>query len=128
MLINLGFLFLFTEIFDFYYMISAVVAGVINVTYNFVANNFWSFSDRNDIHFMSGYMKFIAVMVLYFAVYYGMLYVFTEFFLKDWSFYFVKGYIISSVLSTILATAPKYYLCFVWVWKNDNGDNHNEKN
>jgi len=117
MLVSLGLLFLFTEIFGFYYMVSAILVGLINTTFNFFANHWWSFSDRNDISLKYGYAKFIMVMILYFAVYYVMLYILTEFVFKSFSFYFMKDYMLSSLCATVIATIPKYILCFVWVWK-----------
>jgi putative flippase GtrA len=122
MLVNLGLLFLFTEIFGLYYMISAMIAGFLTVTYNFFANNFWSFADR-DVSLVSGYTRFVITMGLYFIVYYVLLYVFTEFVFGNFSFYFVKGYMISAILSTIVATIPKYIMCFWWVFLDRNRDN-----
>jgi len=126
MLINLGLLFTFTEIWGLYYMFSAIIAGFINVTYNFFANRFWSFSDRDNVDLISGYMRFIVTMGLYFIVYYVLLYSLTEFVFSNFSFYFIKGYIISAILSTIVATIPKYVICFVWVFPKKSGDK-NEK-
>jgi putative flippase GtrA len=122
MLVNLGLLFLFTEIFGLYYMISAMIAGFLTVTYNFFANNFWSFADR-DVSLVSGYTRFVITMGLYFIVYYVLLYVFAEFVFGNFSFYFVKGYMISAILSTIVATIPKYIMCFWWVFLDRNRDN-----
>lgn len=119
MLINFVLLFVFTEFFGWYYMLSAVVVGLLNTTYNFFANHFWSFSDRNDINVTSGYAKFATVMVIYFITYQIMLYVFTEFVFKDWSWYFVKDYMISAIVATGLSTIPKYLLCMLWVWKKE---------
>jgi len=120
-LINFGLLFAFTEFFGWYYMLSAVAAGLLNTTYNFFANHFWSFSDRNDINVVSGYAKFTTVMIVYFIAYQMMLYVFTEFIFKGWSLYFVKDYMISAIVATVLSTIPKYLLCLVWVWKKEEG-------
>jgi putative flippase GtrA len=122
MLVNLGLLFLFTEIFGLYYMISAMIAGFLTVTYNFFANNFWSFADR-DVSLVSGYTRFVITMGLYFIVYYVLLYVFAEFVFGSFSFYFVKGYMFSAILSTIVATIPKYIMCFWWVFLDRNRDN-----
>ena len=119
MLINLGLLYAFTEWCGFYYMISAIIAGVINVAINYLANHYWSFSDRNDIHVIKGFIKFNIVMVFYLIVYYGILYLLTEFVFKDFSFYFIKGYLVSSIVATGIATLPKYYLSFAWIWKNE---------
>ena len=116
MLINLGLLFLFTEMFGFYYMMSAILVGLINTTFNFFANRFWSFYDRDNISLVSGYARFVVTMGLYLIVYFGLLYILTEFVFGDFSFYFIKGYMISSILSTIVATVPKYIICFVWVF------------
>jgi putative flippase GtrA len=127
MLINLGLLFLFTEIFGFYYMISAIIAAFINVTYNFLANRFWSFSDRDNVSLISGYTKFVVTMGLYSIVYYILLYVLTEFVFDNFSFYFVKGYMISAILSTIVATVPKYIMCFAWVFPKKKVEKYNEK-
>ena len=117
MLINLGLLYVFTEWCGLHYMISAIIAGIINVVINYLLNHYWSFSDRNDIHVMKGFVKFNIVMIFYLIVYYAILYLLTEFVFRDFSFYFVKGYLISSVVATGVATFPKYYLSFVWIWK-----------
>ena len=119
MLINLALLYVFTEFCGFYYMISAIVAGIINVTINYVLNYYWSFSDRNDIHVIKGFVKFNIVMIFYLIVYYVILYVLTEFVFKDFSFYFVKDYLISSILATGIATVPKYLLSFFWVFAEE---------
>lgn len=116
MLISLALLYFFTEICGFYYMISAIIAGLINTTYNYLANSWWSFSDRKT-NLTLGYVKFVVVMIVYLLVYYALLYVLTEFVFKDFSFYFIKGYLVSSILATGIATVPKYALSFFWVWK-----------
>lgn len=117
MLVSVMLLFLLTEIFGFYYMVSALIVGLINTTYNYFMNNYWSFSDRKNTEMKAGYGRFVVVMILYFVLYYSTLYVFTEWLLKDFSFYFIKGYMISAVFATVIATFPKYLLCWVWVWK-----------
>lgn len=127
LLINLGFLFLFTEIFGLHYMISAIIAGFSSVTYNFFANRFWSFSDRKDVNLIYGYIKFKITMIVYSIVYYVLLYVFTEFIFRDFSFYWLKGYMLSSILSTGMATIPKYIMCSRWIFRQKIEMKMNEK-
>jgi putative flippase GtrA len=117
-LINIGLLALFTEIFGFHYMFSAIVVALIVVTYNYFANNYWSFYDRKNMDMKTGYKRFAIVMIAYSVIYYVSLYLFTELFFRDFSFYFVKGYMISAVFSIIVATIPKYTICYFWVWKS----------
>lgn len=118
-LISLGLLTLFTEVFGFYYMISAVLSSFIGVSYNYLANNYWSFSDKKNKDMKAGYRKFIVVMILYFVVYYLLLYLFAEFIFKDFIFYFVKGYMMAAALAIIMSTIPKYLLSLLWVWKDE---------
>lgn len=116
MLLNLGLLYFFTEFCGLYYMLSAIIVSSITITYNYFANHFWSFSDRNN-DLTSGFAKFVIVMLMYFVVYQSLLYLLTELVFKSMSFYFVKEYMISSLVATGLATVPKYFLCLTWIWK-----------
>ena len=117
--INLGLLALLTEIFGLYYMLSAVIVSFFGIAYNYLANNFWSFSDRKNNDMASGFGKFLTVMIMYSIIYYGGLYLFTELILKDFVFFIIKGYMIAAVLAIVIATIPKYVLCFLWVWKHE---------
>jgi len=109
MFLNLGILFLLTEITGLWYMFSAIIAGVINVIFNYLGNNFWSFRENRNKNLILGGMKFAIVTGLYFILYFGLLMFFTEI-LGLW-------YMISAVLAIIIAFTPKYLLCYFWVWR-----------
>lgn len=82
-LINLVVLYLFTDIFGFYYMFSAVIAFLVAVTNSFIFNKLWTFEEKlnHKVYFKS--IKFIVVSVIALLINLVILYVLVEYF-KMW--------------------------------------------
>ena len=108
--INLGCLAMFTELAGLYFMISAVLAGVVTTFSNYFLNNYWSFSDRRSENHLFGLGRFAVVTAVYHGVYYGLLALFVE--------VLNLHYILSAVISIVLCVPLKYTLCYLWVWKS----------
>ena len=109
--INLGALVLFTEVVGFYYLISAIFAGIITTLFNYSANNYWSFNDRKSANHIFGFSKFMVVTGVYHGIYYGLLATFAE--------VCNLHYIIAAVLAIGLCVPIKYAFCYMWVWKRE---------
>lgn len=77
-LIDMGLLFLFTDVFGIYYLSSAVAANTVSFIFRFVAHKYFSFKDHapEDLHF-----QFVKYTLLYFggmAATTGILYLLVE--------------------------------------------------
>ena len=107
--INLGCLAMFTELAGLYFMVSAVLAGVITTVSNYLLNNYWSFSDRRSKNHIFGFGRFVVVTGIYHGVYYGLLAMFVE--------VCNLHYILSAAITIGLCVPLKYTLCYRWVWK-----------
>jgi len=97
-LINIGVLYLFTEFFGVYYVISAIFAFIIAATSNFFFNKVWTFKERISDSIAKKYASFFAVSVTALLVNLFFLYLFTEFF----GVYYILSQIIAIGISLII--------------------------
>lgn len=106
--LNIGFLYFFTDIVGFFYIISALIVFAIVESYQYLANNFFTFHDRRVRNHVIGGSKYVAMLAAYNTTYLGLLAGFTE----------LAGlyYLLSSVLAIGLAFIPKYLICWRWIW------------
>ena len=77
-IINLIFLFFFTEFFNVYYMISAIFAFFIADISKYVLNKTWTFYEGLRERFFRTYCKFFLVSVSALLINLSLLYLFTE--------------------------------------------------
>ena len=106
--INTGFLFVFTDWIGLFYLISAIIAGAINVTINYFWNNYWAFSDRENSNHALGLGKFYLATGIETGIYFGLLILFTE--------VFGIYYLLSSIIAIAIRLPVKYFLCLRWVF------------
>jgi dolichol-phosphate mannosyltransferase len=78
-IINLFVLYIFTEFFHIYYLISAVFAFLFAVTNSFIFNKIWTFKEKISYNAYNKYFKFILISVVALIVNLVILYSFTEF-------------------------------------------------
>jgi putative flippase GtrA len=110
---NLLLLYVLVSGFHLHYMISAILAGVMNTTANYLLNYYWTFSDKNlEKKIISSGFKFFIVTGFGLLLYLGLMYLFVG--------VGKINYMISSVVSTGISFIPRYLLCCVWVWNNKN--------
>jgi putative flippase GtrA len=97
-LVNLAVLFILTEFFGVYYIISAIFAFLAAVTNSFILNKIWTFKykSKKDIHIR--YFQFLIVSIIAFIVNMLILYVFTEYF----NFYYMLSQIIGVACNLII--------------------------
>ncbi len=114
--VNIGILWLFTDVVGFFYLLSAVIAHILSVSNNFTWNQLWTFRDRNPKLIPSilfkGWLKFqlscLGVAITYLSV----LTLLTQ----------VVGlhYIISSLCAIVAAFPVNFLLSTLWVWKSSH--------
>ena len=78
-LINLAVLYILTEFFGIYYMLSAVIAFLFAVTNSFLLNKTWTFEEKIKYKTKSKYAKFIFVSIIALVVNLILLYALVEY-------------------------------------------------
>ncbi len=109
--VNLGLLWVFTEIFGFFYIYSAVISIETSIISNFVLNEHWTFKDRRQDGagmFRRG-IKFNLVSLAGMVINLAVLFSLTEFI----SLY----YMYSEVIGIIAAFLWNYFINLIWTWK-----------
>ncbi len=110
--IHLGLLFFFTDIVALYYMISAVIAFVVNSIWNYSLNSKVTFRMNGGI---IGYFKYLMATMITRGIYFALLFALTD----------LSGihYLISSILATGLCFLVNYALSRKYVWNKKVGAN-----
>jgi putative flippase GtrA len=108
-LVNLIVLFVLTEFFGVYYLISAIFAFLAAVTNSFILNKTWTFryNSKDSIHIK--YIQFLVVSILAFIVNMIVLYSFTE--------YFHFHYMISQIIGIGLNLVINFLGNKLWTFK-----------
>ncbi len=99
-IVHLTVLFIFTEFFNVYYLISGGIGFIAGSTSNYLINKKWAFRDNFQHEIFIKYFKFITICTFALIVNLGVLFVFTE---------FVKVYY---ALSQIIANAVSFLIIF----------------
>ena len=113
LVVNISFLWLFTEIFGFYYIISSVFAISLAMINNFIWNDLWTWRGRGEPGkraFFIRLLKFCLVASL--AGYggnLGILWILTH--------YFHVHYMISNLFGMAVGTFINYFLNHYWTFK-----------
>lgn len=97
-LINLAIFLLLTEIFEVYYILSAVFAFLVAVTNSFVLNKIWTFKENLRLELGKKYLRFGLVSVSALLVNLFFLYIFTEVF----GIYYIISQILAIGISLII--------------------------
>lgn len=114
-LINMGFLWFFTEIVGLFYLISSVLAIALAMINNFIWNDLWTWRDRGEPGvkpYLTRMAKFIVVSSI--AAYIGnlgILWILTHFF----NIY----YLISNLIGIAVGTILNYSVNNFWTFKSN---------
>lgn len=110
--VNLGLLWLLTEITGLFYMFSAVISIEASIISNFLLNEHWTFSDRRQkqISMFRRGVKFNIVSVAGMLINITVLYLFTEFL----GIY----YIYSEIIGIAAAFLWNYFVNLYWTWSS----------
>ncbi len=108
-LVNELFLWLFTDIAGFYFLVSSVIAIEIAIITNFFLNNIWTFGDRTTGSVRKRFVRFNAVSLVGMVFNVILLYTFTTFF----GIY----YLISNVIAIFIVFAWNYFANRKWTFR-----------
>jgi dolichol-phosphate mannosyltransferase len=110
--VNIGLLWLLTEVFGLHYLISAAISIETSIISNFLLNNFFTFSDRNRpgaTNFFGRLLKFNVVSLGGLAINLAILWLLTEL--------FGLYYILSNLIGIAAATIWNFSANTWWTWK-----------
>ena len=99
-----------TEVLRIFYLLSSAIAYEISILTNFILNDRWTFKDFvTSKSFLNRALQYNWTQII--SVIFGilLLYAFTE-------FLFIN-YIISNLISIVITTLFRYYMCMAIVWK-----------
>jgi putative flippase GtrA len=108
-IINLAVLYVCTDIFGIYYLISAIIAFMAAVTNSFVLNKTWTFNEKINQNAYSKYAKFFIISIIALAVNLVILYVLVEF--------FSIHYIIAQLIGIISNLIINFFGNKLWTFK-----------
>jgi len=96
-IIQLGLLYLLTEFFELYYILSASVALVISITFAFIFNKWWTFNVKGLEKIKFQYLSFFSIYLVGIFVNMACLYFLVEFFdiyylLAQWIIIIILGF------------------------------------
>lgn len=107
--VNIGILYSLTEYFNVYYILSALIAFCIALTFNFICNTLWTFGDNMRTDIARKYSSFFLVSVCALLVNIVFLYIFTEF-LRIY-------YIVSQVIAIGIALMINFIGNKIWTFR-----------
>ena len=109
-LINLLVLYILTEFFGVYYLVSAFFAFIIAVTNSFILNKTWTFEEKVGHKVYSRYFKFIVISLIALIFNLILLYVLVEYF-KIW-------YMLAQLIGVILNLIINFLGNKLWAFKD----------
>jgi dolichol-phosphate mannosyltransferase len=110
-LVNMGILYILTEIFGIYYLISGIFAVELSILHNFLWHNFWTFKDREN-NFINSLIKYNLSCLISLVINVLVLYVLTQ--------YFGIYYLISNFIGIVCGFLTNFLLSNHWAW-GENG-------
>lgn len=79
-LVNLCVLYVFTDIFNVWYIISAVIAFLVSVINNYILNKIWTFQEKIQEQIIQKYFKYTFICILSLFVNISILFILVEFY------------------------------------------------
>lgn len=107
--LNLAILFLFTDIFNVYYLISEIFAFYISVLNNYFLNKVWTFKEKLRNKVVKKYAKYFLINVIALLVNLSILYILVEF--------FYIWYIIAECFAIISAFLINFLGNILWIFR-----------
>ncbi len=109
-IVNTSILLFSTEVLGIFYLLSSAMAYEISILTNFIMNDRWTFREfATHNSFLNRAIQYNWTQIV--SVMFGilLLYVFTE-------FLFIN-YVISNLISIVITTLFRYYMCMTIVWQ-----------
>ena len=112
-LVNMGFLWFFTEVVGFYYLLSSVLAIALAMISNFIWNDLWTWHDRGKSGIKAYFIRMFKFCLVSSVAGYignlGILWILTH--------YFNLYYLISNLFGIAVGTILNYLLNNYWTFK-----------
>ena len=111
-LVNMGLLWLLTELAGLFYLLSAAISIETSIISNFIFNNYFTFRDRRSSgvkSFFNRLVKFNLVSLAGLGINMGVLWLLTE--------VFGLYYLLSNLCGIVVATLWNYLVNIWWTWK-----------
>jgi putative flippase GtrA len=80
-LVNISILYILTEFFNIYYIISEIIAFLISGLHNYIFNKIWTFNENIEEKIIQKYFKFITISLISLVVNLSILFILVEFYL-----------------------------------------------
>jgi putative flippase GtrA len=97
-----GILYALTEFLSVWYLLSAIVTYLFNVTSNFLLHKFWTFKNKDTQKVRQQMLLYLVMCIVFFAVNTASLYVLVDI-IHLW-------YIYAQVILTVILSAISYFL------------------
>ena len=79
-LVNLLVLYSFTEVFNIYYIISAIIAFIVAGLHNYILDKIWAFKENIEEKMVSKYFQFLIISSISLIVNLSILFILVEFY------------------------------------------------
>ena len=109
-LINLLILYILTEFFGVYYMLSAVIAFLFAVTNSFLLNKTWTFEEYIKYKIKYKYIQFIIISIIALVINLILLYILVE--------YFDIWYMAAQIVGVLSNLLVNFFGNKLWTFKN----------
>lgn len=107
--INLGILFIFTEILAIYYIVSEIIAFVASLTNNYFLNKRWTFRETIEEKVFLKYSKYFLICVLSLLINLSVLFILVELF-SVW-------YIIAEIFAIMVGFFINFLGNYTWTFE-----------
>ncbi|HLD98447.1 MAG TPA: GtrA family protein [Candidatus Nanoarchaeia archaeon] len=108
-LINLAVLYILTEFFGIYYLVSAIFAFLVAVTNSFILNKVWTFKEKINNKPTLKYIKFLCISIIALLINLILLYILVEF--------FTVWYIYAQIVGVLFNFVINYLGNKLWTFK-----------
>ncbi|MCK5624405.1 GtrA family protein [Candidatus Pacearchaeota archaeon] len=108
-ILHLAVLYIFTEFFGIYYLVSSVFGFCFGVTNNFILNKIWTFKEKLNHGVFKKYYKYFVLNVIILFINLFILYFLTEF--------LQMYYILSQIIAVGFSFLINFFISKFWIFK-----------
>lgn len=108
--VNVGFLYLFTDIFHIYYLMSGFIAIELSIISNFILNDNWTFKNHVQNSFIKRLFSYELLSFCGVIIQIILLYIFTDI--------FHIYYLISTIMAIPITLSWNFIMNKMFTWKN----------
>ncbi|MGB3921699.1 MAG: GtrA family protein [Minisyncoccia bacterium] len=106
--LNIGLLFIFTEFFGWWYLVSATAAFLLSIVFGFSAHKLWTFKDSSTDRIPGQFSIYLGLMLFNLAANAGILYTLVE----KFEFWYIFGQVVTSLIIAVWS-----FFAYKWLFK-----------